>query len=274
MFAFAANSVLCRLALGSNAIDAASFSLIRLIAGAIVLLSISVFSAAGIPSLWTRANGWGAGLLATYMLGFSFAYVSLDAGTGALVLFGSVQLTMLLVALWQGSRPAYLEWSGWLLALAGMMWLTLPGATAPAPAGSLLMAIAGVAWGFYSLRGRRVSRPLPDTTANFVLATLVALLPCLFWLDSASLSWKGVLLAIASGAIASGVGYAVWYAVLPYLSILRAALLQLSVPVLAAMGGVMFIAEPLAPRLLVSGFMVLAGIAVAIAGKQKIQRLK
>jgi drug/metabolite transporter (DMT)-like permease len=264
LVAFASNSVLCRLALGRAAIDAASFSTIRLASGAIMLVMIaSVLGAGGAarpPGSWASAS-----LLFLYSAAFSFAYLSLSAGTGALILFGAVQLTMILAAIRGGERPHLLEWGGWILALAGLVILVLPGIKAPSPAGSALMAAAGVSWGVYSLRGRGGGNPLADTTSNFLRAVPLALGVSLAALGRFHVSREGVLLAAASGALASGVGYVVWYAALRGLTATRAATVQLSVPVLAAAGGLLFLSERLSVRLLVAAVMILGGIALAAA---------
>lgn len=274
MIAFAANSVLCRLALDTYGTDPASFSLLRLIAGAGALFLIISISNSTEQSL-LRSGEWRAAIfLAVYILGFSFAYITLDAGTGALILFSVVQLAMMGVAIYEGERPTVLEWLGWLLALAGIVVLVSPGVSAPSPIGLLLMAIAGLAWAAYTLRGRGVVAPLLSTGGNFIYATIIAIPTCLVFIDVNSLSWQGVTLAIASGAIASGVGYAIWYAVLPHISTMRAALVQLSVPVLAAVGGILFIGEAVSVRFIVSCALVLGGIALAISYKNKSKDLK
>jgi len=269
MIAFAANSVLCRIALDIYGTDPASFSLLRLAFGAGALLLIVSFLNSTDKS-FLCAGEWRASIFLTvYVLGFSFAYITLDAGVGALVLFSTVQLTMMAVALYCGERPSIIEWLGWLLAIAGFVVLAIPGATAPAPLGTVLMVVAGIAWAGYTLRGRKAMQPLLATSANFVLATGFAVLPCLFLLDLDQLSWQGVILALASGVIASGAGYAVWYAVLPHMTTMRAALVQLSVPVLAAAGGVLFINEDISTRFMVSCVLVLSGIALAIGYKNR-----
>ena len=269
MVAFAANSVLCRLALDIYDIDPSSFSLLRLLSGAIALFFIVSITNRRIL-LPTRDGEWRASVaLVVYILGFSFAYISLDAGMGALILFSVVQLTMMLVAIYEGERPSRLETVGWLMAVIGILVLTVPGASAPSPSGFLLMTIAGIAWAVYTLRGRSAVQPLRNTSGNFFYALLISIVPCAFFIDSESVSWQGVVLAIASGAIASGVGYAIWYAVLPHISTLRAALVQLSVPVIAAIGGIVFISEDVSFRFILSCILVLGGIAVAINSKQR-----
>lgn len=274
LIAFAANSVLCRLALDVYATDPASFSLLRLFSGAVALILIVGVSNRSLRSL-VRNSTWRASIsLAVYVLGFSFAYITLDAGIGALVLFSAVQLTMMAVALYEGERPQIIEWLGWLFALSGIIVLVAPGVSAPSPIGLVLMVVAGVAWAGYTLLGRGVTQPLLSTASNFVFATVIVLLPCLFLLNLDRLPWQGVALALLSGAIASGAGYAIWYAVLPHISTVHAALLQLSVPVLAALGGVLFINEPISTRFIISCVLVLSGIAFAIGYKKKIKNLR
>ncbi len=266
MVAFAANSVLCRLALEEPTIDAASFATIRLTCGAVTLVVISSLLA---PKNRTSRQGhWtSAGMLFLYAVGFSFAYLSLTTATGALILFGAVQATMILAALWQGERPNAWEWAGFFLALTGLVYLVFPGLAAPSPLGSALMAIAGIAWGVYSLRGRRVQDALADTTTNFVRSVPMAVTVSVVLIGTLDLSLEGVILAAASGALASGVGYVVWYAALRGLTATRAATVQLSVPVLAALGGVLFLAETVTLRLVVAAFFILGGVGLAVAGR-------
>ena len=284
LIAFAANSVLCRLALGRAAIDAASFSTVRLVSGAIVLLLLTLLlnrrratdrsdtgaaDRPGAPDARAAARGRGdwasASMLFLYAVGFSFAYVSLSTGTGALILFGAVQTTMILAALRSGERPHALEWIGLILALAGLVYLVFPGLSAPSPTGSALMAIAGIAWGIYSLRGRGSVDPLGGTTGNFVRAVPMVIVVSLVMLGRLHISFDGALLAILSGGIASGVGYVIWYAALRGMTATRAATVQLSVPVLAAGGGVMFISEEVSLRLVMAGVLILGGVGMAVA---------
>ncbi len=208
-------------------------------------------------------------MLFLYAIAFSFAYLSLSAGTGALILFGSVQVTMLLVALHSGERPQLLEWLGLLFALGGLVYLVLPGLEAPSPVGSVLMMIAGIAWGVYSLRGRGVGSPLANTTGNFIRAVPLIIVVRLVLMNDVHMTQSGILLAVLSGAIASGVGYVIWYTALAGLSATRAAIVQLSVPVLAAWGGVALLAEDVSLRLVLAGALILGGIALAIAGRRK-----
>ncbi|HZD52740.1 MAG TPA: DMT family transporter [Woeseiaceae bacterium] len=270
MIAFAGNSILCRLALKQQAIDPASFTAIRLIAGALTLVLI-------VQLVHRRernrsGGGWLSALaLFLYAVFFSFAYVDLDAASGALILFGFVQATMIGAALAAGDRPGPFEWGGWLAAASGLVLLLLPGARAPSPAGAALMATAGVAWGVYSIRGRRESRPLTATAGNFT-RSLVFVLPVLVLARGAlHTSPSGAVLAAVSGAVTSGIGYVLWYAALSFLTAMQAALVQLSAPALAAAGGVLLLSEPLSPRLVVCGSMILGGIALALVRRQRRQ---
>ncbi len=266
---FAANSLLCRAALAggeARSIDAASFTLVRLASGALVLaLLVRVRAGPG----GGRGHGSWAGALAlfAYAAGFSLAYVRIGAGVGALLLFGCVQLTMLAAGLARGERPRALEWVGLAVALVGLGGLTLPGASAPAAGGALLMAGAGVAWGLYSLRGRGSTDPLAATAGNFLrsvpLALLLSLLALLF-ARTPHASGEGLALAAASGALASGLGYSLWYAALPSLSATRAAIVQLSVPVLAAAGAVLLLREPLTQRGVRGGAALLFGVLLSL----------
>ncbi|HEV2881478.1 MAG TPA: DMT family transporter [Pyrinomonadaceae bacterium] len=268
LVAFAANSVLCRLALGGAAIDAASFTTVRLTSGALALLIITASVNKNLPSPGRRVKFISAWLLFLYAAAFSFAYTKLTTGTGALILFGSVQATMLAAALRSGERPHPFEWAGLALALCGLVYLVLPGLAAPPPLSSAFMAVAGVSWGLYSLRGRGATDPLADTTSNFLLALPLAFTVNLITMrGGAHVSTTGVLLAVLSGALASGVGYVVWYAALRGLTATRAATVQLPVPVLAAVGGVLFMSESVSLRLLLAAALILGGVALALFGR-------
>ncbi len=268
LVAFAANSVLCRMALGNGAIDAASFTSVRLLSGAITLVIILRLSG-GWSTPWFTGGWLSPFLLAAYAIAFSFAYLTLSTGTGALILFGSVQLTMILWALGSGERPSRFEWVGLLLAFGGMAYLVSPGFKAPSLIGACLMAIAGVAWGFYTVRGRGGTNPLAATTGNFILAVPFALLTSVFAFKSAEFTYPGLVLAVLSGSIASGCGYVIWYAALRHLTSTRAAVVQLSVPMIAALGGVIFMAENVTFRLILSSALILGGVGLAIAGRPK-----
>lgn len=268
MVAFAANSLFCRLALGHAVIDAASFTGIRLLSGALTLVVICLVQGKAGRQL-LRMDFMAVPALFIYAAAFSLAYRDLTAGTGALLLFGAVQITMIGTALFRGERPAMAEWLGLLIALGGLSWLVAPGVTAPSPRGAALMVLAGAAWGIYSLRGRRAGDPLPTTASNFLWAVLPGLLMPLLSPESSHLTAAGIRWAVLSGALASGVGYAVWYTVLPALSAMRAATLQLTVPVLAALGGVAFLSETISTRLMLSSVLVLGGVALAVLGRRR-----
>lgn len=263
MVAFAANSLLCRLALGQGLIDAATFTSVRVISGATMLCLILL--ARGDLSGGKKVDWRAAAMLFTYMVFFSFAYISLSAGTGALILFGAIQLTMFIVALREGEYFSYVSWVGLVLAVLGLGYLVSPGLTAPDPVGAVLMAISGVAWGIYSLLGRGAANPLQATAANFTYSVPLVLIVSLVFINDYSSSFGGLALAIASGAITSGCGYVIWYAALPGLTTTRAATVQLSVPVIAAIGGVIFISEAITLRLLLSSVATLGGVAIVLA---------
>jgi drug/metabolite transporter (DMT)-like permease len=271
LVAFASNSILCRLALGAREIDAASFTLVRLLSGASTLLLVraAVARRAAPKTVTTATSGpWvPAALLFIYAAPFSFAYIRLSAGTGALILFACVQATMLIGAIRSGERFQWLEGIGLAIALAGLTYLVSPGLSAPSPLGSALMATAGVSWGLYSLRGRGSVDPLGDTTLNFIWALPLALLVSLVAVRGTHLSARGIALATASGALASGLGYTIWFAALRGLTAIRAATVQLTVPVLAAAGGVLLLQESVTVRLVVSAALILGGVGLALAGR-------
>ncbi|MDQ6970984.1 MAG: DMT family transporter [Mariprofundus sp.] len=268
MVAFAANSVLCRMALGGEIIDAASFTAIRLTSGALMLTLLLLiqtkFKTNPLGNI-CRAGSWSAaGWLCVYATGFSFAYVSINTATGALILFGAVQLTMMTASLIAGERPAKRVWTGYAMAVAGLLFLLSPGADAPSLSGALLMSGAGVAWGMYSLLGRGSSNALSQTAGNFLLTLPMSALMLLFSVHRLHGNVDGIMLAIASGALASGLGYALWYHVVSRVSGTMAASVQLSVPVLAAAGGVLLMQEPLSARLIITSMMILGGIALVM----------
>jgi drug/metabolite transporter (DMT)-like permease len=209
-------------------------------------------------------------MLFLYAVPFSFAYTRLSTGTGALILFGCVQVTMMSVALWSGERPHPLQWLGLATALGGLVYLVLPGIEAPSFGGAALMALAGFSWGVYSLRGRSAPNPLAQTTSNFVRSLPFVIAVSVVTLPSFYIERQGVVLAIASGALASGLGYVIWYEALRGLTSTRAAVVQLLVPILAALGGVLFLAEAISSRLLLSGVLVLGGIGLALVGREKL----
>jgi drug/metabolite transporter (DMT)-like permease len=261
LVAFAGNSLLCRAALAHTHIDAASFTTVRLLSGAAVLWCL----------MWLRGcarmggGNWLSALaLFAYAAGFSFSYVHLTAAAGALLLFGAVQTTMIGFGLWSGERLRWLQIVGLVLACGGLVGLLLPGLSAPPLAGALLMLGSGVAWGIYSLRGKRGGDPLKVTAGNFLRAAPITLVLSLSLSRNISLDPAGVGYAFLSGALASGVGYAIWYTALPSLRSTTAATVQLSVPILAAAGGVFFLGEPLTFRLLVASIAIIGGIALVI----------
>lgn len=266
MIAFAGNSLLCRVALKETAIDPASFTSIRLASGALILWLL-------VRTRYKDRQGGGNWLssmmLFTYAAGFSFAYVSLTAGTGALLLFGAVQITMISYGMWTGERLKAWQWLGLLLAFAGLVGLLLPGLSAPPLMGSLLMLGAGIAWGVYSLRGHGGGDATRVTAGNFIRAVPVTLALSALTLKSANLDLTGAGYAMASGAAASGLGYAIWYTVLPSLKSTSAASVQLSVPVIAAIGGIIFLGEAMSLRLLLTSIAILGGVALVIAQNRK-----
>lgn len=267
LLAFAGNSILCRMALGSQAIPPAGFTAVRLGAGAAALWLLVALRTGGVPK---HAGQWtSAAALFAYAAAFSFAYVSLGTGTGALILFGAVQLTMILAGLRAGERPVAAEWIGLGLAVSGLVVLVFPGLTAPAPAGAALMAAAGIAWGVYSLRGRGSAEALRNTAGNFLLTVPMAALLLAVAGGTGGWTVRGALLAATSGALASGVGYAIWYTALPSLTATRAALVQLLVPVIAAAGGVALLGEAVPLRLPVAAALVLGGVALAVTSRSR-----
>ena len=268
LVAFTANSVLCRLALGSASIDAASFSTIRLVSGAVTLLLLATVSRRRSESRH-RGSWISAGMLFLYAVPFSFAYVSLSTGTGALILFGAVQVTMILAALAFGERPQLLEWVGLSIALMGLVYLVFPGLQAPSLAGSALMTVAGISWGVYSLRGRGQLDPAAATTSNFVRSVPLVFVVSLVTLRHVHVTPVGAVLAVLSGSLASGIGYVVWYAALRGLTATRAATVQLAVPALAALGGVVFLAEEVSLRLILSAILILGGLGLSMAGRER-----
>ena len=268
LIAFAANSVLCRLALGEDLIDAAGFSVLRLLSGALVLLLILKVNPNKNHRQAESKGSWFASLmLFVYAVAFSYAYMSLDTGTGALILFGAVQITIILLSILSGNRLKLSEIVGVLIAFGGFVYLILPNITTPSINGFLLMSLSGVAWGVYTLKGRGSVSPLGDTAYNFFRSVPLVLVLAIITLKDMQLSSEGVLLAVLSGGIASGVGYAIWYMALKGLSATVAAVVQLLVPVIAALGGVIFVSEAISIDLIVSGVLILGGIGVVVLGR-------
>lgn len=281
LVAFAANSILCRLALGTEAVDAAGFTVIRLVTGALVLsLILGVqFKRKQVKTSdsferQNKGSWFAAVMLFVYAATFSFAYVSMDTGIGALILFGSVQLTMIIMSLVRGHRLFLVEWVGVFLAFAGFVYLVLPGLGTPSVIGFVLMSLSGVAWGFYTLKGQGSKDPLGDTAYNFIRTVPMAAVLLLFMFQQVQLSLQGVGLAMLSGGIASGVGYTIWYSALRSISSTQAAVLQLLVPVIAALGGVIFMAEAITNRLMLSGGMILGGILLVVLGRYYVSKYK
>jgi drug/metabolite transporter (DMT)-like permease len=265
MIAFGGNSLLCRSALKHTDIDAASFTSIRILSGALTLRLIVRIRGEGrcIEGNWPSALA-----LFVYAAGFSYAYISLTAATGALLLFGAVQATMIGYGFLLGERMGARQSAGLITALAGLVVLLLPGLSAPPLLGSMLMLSAGVAWGVYSLRGKGVEDPTCVTSGNFLRAAPMAAVLSMATLPWGSLDYTGLWLAMSSGALASGIGYAIWYTALRGLKATDAAAVQLSVPVIAAAGGIVFLGEAITLRLLITSAAILGGIALVIAGSE------
>lgn len=271
LLAFAGNSVLCRLALGENLIDPAGFTSLRLLSGAItlaVLLLLKNKTKTKPHNIEGKQQVLGVLLLFSYAICFSYAYVVLATGAGALVLFGAVQLTMLLTSVAMGRKPSFNEWLGVGLAFTGLVYLFLPSWGTPSLTGFVLMLLAGVSWGFYSIIGTGSSNALKQTAVNFIGCIPLVLLLNIMVFQPTLWTTNGVLLALTSGVITSAIGYAIWYAVLPKLSASQAGVLQLLVPIIAALGGVAFVAEPLTIQLVISSFMVLGGVYLVMWSKR------
>lgn len=266
MLAFAGNSLLCRIALQQTSIDAASFTTIRLISGALML---------GLVLHWRGRSPIGGGnwpsalALFVYAAGFSFAYIRLSAATGALLLFGAVQATMIGYGVWRGERLRRLQLTGFVLALGGLVGLMLPGFAAPPLGSALLMLGAGLAWGIYSLRGKGAGDPIQVTAGNFLRAVPITAALSLLMVNELSLDRAGVGYAVLSGALTSGLGYAIWYQALPALKATQAAIVQLSVPVLAAVGGIVLLGESISWRMVLASGAILGGIALVILEKKQ-----
>jgi len=268
LIAFAANSVLCRLALGGSAIDASTFTIVRLLSGVIVLTVILNISKINSNSSPSTKGSWPASIaLFLYAITFSFAYVTLETATGALILFGSVQITMILLSIFSGNRLHISEWVGMAIAFAGFVYLVLPGVTTPSVIGFFLMTVSGIAWGVYTLKGRGSKSPIMDTAFNFLRTLPFVIILAIITIKYAHYSSEGILLAALSGGIASGIGYLIWYIALSGLSVTQAAVLQLLVPVIAAVGGIIFVSESISLRLAVSSTMILGGILMVVLGR-------
>jgi len=271
LIAFAANSVLCRWALDVYQIDAASFTSIRLLSGAAMLGLILLLQSNALPKAVShhKPSSWfGAVMLFMYAISFSYAYITLDAATGALVLFAAVQITMISLAMLSGYRLHTQEWLGLLLAFAGFIYLMLPNIGTPSLFGFVLMLMSGMAWGVYSHLGRHVKNPLRDTASNFIKTIPMVVLLMLFTFSQAQLNISGIIIAILSGALASALGYIIWYAALRGLSSTQASVVQLGVPIIAALGGILFLSETISMHLAIASLVMLAGIALVIQHKE------
>jgi drug/metabolite transporter (DMT)-like permease len=273
LVAFASNSLLCRLALKQTSIDAASFTFVRIFSGAVALWLIMTLRVRAHRGP-LQGNWLSALALFAYAAVFSFAYISLSAATGALLLFGAVQATMILWGLWKGERLRVRQLAGLIIALVGLMALLLPGLSAPPLGGAILMLGAGVAWGVYSLRGRGTSDAIGATAGNFRRAVPLAVVLSVAFILRARVDAAGIACAILSGAIASGLGYVIWYTALPGLKAASAATVQLAVPVLTAAGGILLLGEPLTVRFLLASVAVLGGIALVVIGPRRNERIK
>ena len=267
LIAFAANSVLCRLALGTKQIDAASFTSVRLISGVVILLIIALSQKKKIQFIG-KENITSAFFLFLYAVTFSFAYISLSTATGALILFGAVQITMIVSALINGERPNMFEWIGLVLAISGLVYLVFPGLTSPSLIGSLLMALSGISWGVYSIIGKGNKDSLKSTTENFLFSLPFVIIISLIFMNEINFTINGFSLAVISGSITSGIGYAIWYVALRGLTTTRAATVQLSVPIIAAIGGTLFLSEEISLRLIIATILILGGVGLAIVVKR------
>ena len=263
MLCFTANSLLCRLALAPSLVDAATFTTLR-VASAVAMLCFVFWLQHRRFLRLDRANPLSIACLVVYFIFFSFAYVRLDAGSGALILIGAVQLTMFSIGLWEGERFSAAQWTGLAIALFGFLYLVLPGASAPDPLGAVLMGISGIAWGCFSLLARGATDPVETNASNLAGCVLPAAAVSLFAAQGYEVTAAGVLLAIASGSIATGLGYVVWYLALRGLPATHAATVQLSMPALVALGGVGILSEPLTLRVLIASAMMLGGIALVL----------
>ena len=261
MTAFAANSLLCRMALVETDIDPASFTFWRLTSGALMLTLLVVMRN---QKPLQEGNMASAIALFVYAAGFSFAYVSMATGAGALLLFGAVQVTMISWGLFKGERMSALQWGGFLLALIGLILLLLPNAAVPQLSSALMMLAAGIAWGVYSLKGKGAKFPIEATAGNFIRATPLALVLLVIFWPGGEFHAEGMAYAVASGAIASALGYALWYSILVHIAAIKAATLQLSVPVLAVFAGWLFLDEPVTLRIILSSLAVIGGVAMVI----------
>ena len=274
MIAFAANSVLCRLALVDGAIDAGSYTLVRIFSGAVTLLFLSVFLSSKKETGWHRGNWRSAVYLFIYAITISYGYLGIDTGLGALILFGAVQITMILVSYFRGQALNRLEWLGTLLAFGGFIYLMMPDdidSVAYTYEAVALMIVSGVAWGFYTLAGKGVTNPLLATSGNFLRGTILGfpLLMLLVLALPTIISLHGILLACASGALASACGYAIWYVALRSLSSLQAGVVQLTAPLLTAFGGLLFISEAITLQFVITAALILGGVFIVLLARSR-----
>ena len=267
LLAFAGNSILCRIALGNNEIDAANFTSIRLLSGIISL--ILLYKLLNKDHQTISKGSWQASfMLFVYAIAFSYAYLTLETGTGALILFASVQMTLLGISFISGKKILALEWLGLAIAFSGFIYLVLPTLSTPSISGFILMSISGVAWGFYTLAGQSSTNPLSDTMFNFIRTLPLFIILILLTVESSYMTLSGVLLAILAGSLTSGIGYTVWYMAMNKLSAVQAAVVQLLVPVIAAIGGSIFVGEAITMRLTLSSAIIIGGVLIVISGKQ------
>jgi drug/metabolite transporter (DMT)-like permease len=272
LIAFAANSLLCRMALRADLIDPVSFTTLRLVSGAAMLFPVAWLTRRP-QTVLKKEGSWVSGFaLFAYAIAFSLAYVSLDVGMGALILFGGVQATMIGIGMRSGEHPRPIQWLGLITAIGGLTYLVFPGISAPNPVGALLMFASGVAWGVYSIRGKGVPAPVQSTASNFMRTVPMTALASLLALSLFQAAGTGIILALISGSLTSGLGYVLWYRALRGLTTTQAAVVQLLVPVLAALGGVVFLTETVSLRLVVSAVLVLGGVALAVLERNVKQR--
>jgi len=269
LIAFAANSVICRAALKDQLIDPGAFTVIRLVSGAAVLLLLVYFRHFKKNSKRSKGSWISAMMLFMYATAFSFAYVSIDTATGALIVFGAVQITMITYALLKGYKMHGSEWLGMLIAFIGFVYLMLPGAQSPPVLGAVIMTISGIGWGMYSVLGKKSENPLEDTAYNFLRSIPFLLLILFFLIHEQNYSVQGVLLALLSGMVTSGLGYTIWYMALRGLTTIQASVVQLFVPVLAGIGGFLFLNEIISLRLWISALLILGGILLLNLKKRK-----
>ena len=272
LIAFAANSVLCRKALGENKIDASGFTIIRLLSGIIILIVILSFTTIikNKKNIETKGSWYSGAMLFLYAVTFSYAYITLDTGTGALIAFASVQMTIILFSILSGKKLQPTEVIGILIAFTGFVYLILPGVNSPSIEGFILMTIAGIGWGIYTINGQGSNNPLEDTAYNFIRTLPFVLILFLFTMKHINYTSEGVLLAIISGSITSAIGYTIWYMALRGLTKIQSAVVQLLVPIIAAFGGILFVSERITFRLILASVLILGGILTVALGKNYI----